>query len=154
MAGTKTASSQQNGVTNRALFTFTTTAATAAATIFNVGFQPTHIVVADLTNLAEYEWFEGMAADSYIKTITAGTRSQPSSAGVAVATPTTGITVAAADNLVGFSNDGSLASVVSAAAASTTLGNPPIGTSLGAGAVRFGTGMVPASSTLYIMMEG
>ena len=153
MAGTRTAGSQQMGITNRAVFSMVNTAATAAPTIFNVGFQPTHIVVADLTNLAEYEWYEGMAADSYIKTITAGTRSQPSSAGVLVATPSTSITVAAADNLVGFSNDGTLVSVVSATSALSTLGNPPIGTALGAGTVRLGTGMMIASATLYIIME-
>jgi hypothetical protein len=71
-----------------------------------------------------------------------------------VATSTSGITVVAGDNLVGFSSDGSLVSVVATSAALSTLNNPPSGTVLGAGTVRFGTAMVPASATLYIMMEG
>jgi len=154
MAGTRTAGSQQMGVPNLAHFTFTTTAATAAPTIFNVGFQPSHIVVADLTNLAEYEWFEGMPANHFIRTVTAGTRSHPTSGGVLVAASGTNIVVASGDVLVGFSNDGSLVSVNAATPAASTLGNPPIGESLGVGTVRLGVTMVPASATLYIMMEG
>ena len=46
------------------------------------GFKPSHILLTNSDGLARLEWFEGMADDSGIKTVTAGTISEITSGGI------------------------------------------------------------------------
>jgi hypothetical protein len=43
-------------------------------TVVNVGFTPRYIQWCDVTSRIQIEWFEGMAANTCIKTAAAGTR--------------------------------------------------------------------------------
>lgn len=54
---------------------FGATAITAAdSVVITVGFKPRRVRWVNLTDRVEGEWFEGMAADSCLKTIANGTR--------------------------------------------------------------------------------
>lgn len=54
---------------------FDATAITAAdSVIVSVGFTPKYIVWENVTDRIKNEWYEGMAADSAINTVAAGTR--------------------------------------------------------------------------------
>lgn len=54
---------------------FDATAITAADHVLvTLGFTPTYIVWENVTDRIKGEWYEGMAADSCIKTVAAGTR--------------------------------------------------------------------------------
>lgn len=49
-----------------------------------VGFQPTRIVLFNETTAAKTEWWTGMTAADYIKTVTAGTQTYETSGGPVV----------------------------------------------------------------------
>lgn len=54
---------------------FDATAITAAdEVVVTLGFTPTYIVWENVTDRIKGEWYEGMAANSCIKTVAAGTR--------------------------------------------------------------------------------
>lgn len=90
---------RNEGITSRAIQYFTTDAVAAAATTFNFGFVPAHVRFINLTDRIEDEWFAGMAADSALHTIAAGTRTLATSGG---------ITVAAAGNAAGTVSAGDI----------------------------------------------
>lgn len=60
-------------------------ATNAVLTIEQVGFRPKHVKVFNATSLAELEWWDALADDSGVKTVAAGTRTNPSADGI---TPT------------------------------------------------------------------
>ncbi len=83
--GIATSSVARNeGITSRAINYFTTDAGAAAATTFNFGFVPDRVRFVNLTDRIEDEWFAGMAADSALHTIAAGTRTLAGSGGITV----------------------------------------------------------------------
>lgn len=43
-------------------------------TVFNVGFNPRYVRFENITDRVGIEWFKGMAANSCLKTVAAGTR--------------------------------------------------------------------------------
>ena len=54
---------------------FDATAITAAdSTLVNLGFTPKYVVWENVTDRVKIEWYEGMAANTSIKTVAAGTR--------------------------------------------------------------------------------
>ena len=59
-------------------------AATPAAISLTVGFTPRVVRVTNATTRVMNEWFDGMAADSAIKTVAAGTRTLETSGGITV----------------------------------------------------------------------
>src|SRR3990167_2378448 len=69
---------------------------TVAAFTITTGFQPRYVRVVNVTSGDEYEWFEGMAAASAYKRVTAGDATIPT---------TLGITVSASGFTVGLDTD-------------------------------------------------
>lgn len=67
--------SKSNGVTQRAVATLVTSAASATDQTLNFGFVPRKVTVINLTDRITHEWYEGMAAASALMTIANGTRS-------------------------------------------------------------------------------
>ena len=54
---------------------FDATAITATdSTLVNLGFTPKYVVWENVTDRVKIEWYEGMAANTSIKTVAAGTR--------------------------------------------------------------------------------
>ena len=60
--------------TGRIVFDATAIVATDFVVVF-LGFTPKYIVWENLTDSVRNEWYEGMAADSAVNTVIAGTRS-------------------------------------------------------------------------------
>lgn len=83
MAVTSTQSMNPGSVANIAVGRYLTSSTAAAITI-TCGFQPRIVVVRNVTSGDTYEWYEGMAADSAFKSVTAGTNSILTSLGVTV----------------------------------------------------------------------
>jgi hypothetical protein len=73
---------------------FLDSAATPAALAPSIGFKPRYVQVVNLTDRITFEWYEGMAADSMIQTVAAGTRTLVTSAAITVSDA--GFTLAAA----------------------------------------------------------
>lgn len=71
MAITSTQSSHQ--VRNYAVGRYLDTGTVAAFSI-TCGFKPRYVKVVNVTSRDQMEWYEGMADDSGIKTVAAGTR--------------------------------------------------------------------------------
>lgn len=98
---TTSSQSNSNSVANMAVGTVVADATTAADEVFTVGFNPRHIVFVDRTNRIMLEWWEGMAANSAIRTVAAGTRTLDVSSGITIGTALLGtlgqFTVKAAD---------------------------------------------------------
>lgn len=85
--GIATSSTARNeGITSRVIQYFTTDATAAATTVFNFGFVPDHVRFINLTDRIQDEWFAGMAADSALHTVAAGTVTLATSGGITVAT--------------------------------------------------------------------
>lgn len=101
MALTTNLVSESAGVVNYANGQVVTDAGAAADTTFNPGFVPRYIKWVDRTNRIMLEWWEGMAANSAIRTVAAGTRTLDVSSGITVGTSALGtatqFTVKAAD---------------------------------------------------------
>lgn len=71
---------------------FDATAITAADyALFSVGFTPKYVAFENVTDRIKVEWYEGMAADTCIKTAAAGTRT--------LETTNLGITICDADGV-------------------------------------------------------
>ena len=64
-----------------------TTDTSSAASSVTLGFVPRKVEVLDSTNANKYEWNDQMAAASMFKTVTAGTFTYVSSAGITVTGP-------------------------------------------------------------------
>jgi hypothetical protein len=73
MAITKNYSDSNGGDFQRATGRFLNDA-TAVAVSIELGFKPRYFVWENLTDRIKYEWFEGMASGTTIKTVAAGTR--------------------------------------------------------------------------------
>lgn len=69
-------------------------AATPAAATITCGFKPRCVRWHNLTDRISEEWFEGMAADSSLHTVAAGTRTLAASGALTISA--SGFTVAAA----------------------------------------------------------
>jgi hypothetical protein len=76
IAYTKTENpSQSNGQLSVGQIVFPATVIVATDFIeVDVGFRPKHVVFSNTTDRVEGEYFEGMAANTCIKTVAAGTR--------------------------------------------------------------------------------
>lgn len=84
MAQTSTQSNVPATANNVAVGRFLDTG-TVANTFITTGFKPRYVKVMNTTSLDSEEWFEGMAADSAVKQVTAGTSSLITSNGITVA---------------------------------------------------------------------
>jgi len=81
-------------VRNQTIGQVTSDAGAAADTLFVTGYRPRVVRFINLTDRSTIEWFEGMADDSAILTVAAGTRTLVTSSGV---TPSaSGFTIKAA----------------------------------------------------------
>jgi hypothetical protein len=78
--------SRSENVLSRAVQYFTTDSATAADTVFNFGFVPDRVRFINLTDRIQDEWFAGMAADTALHTVAAGTVTLATSGGITVNT--------------------------------------------------------------------
>lgn len=74
---------------NRAIGSFKDTG-TVKKSVVKLGFVPRHVKLIDATNRISYEWYEGMAADSAIKQVAAGTTTLETSNGITVGALNTG----------------------------------------------------------------
>lgn len=86
--------SQADGVERYAVGRYLDDAATPAAASITLGFKPRCVRWHNLTDRISEEWFEGMAADSALHTVAAGTRTLATSGAVTVSA--SGFTIAAA----------------------------------------------------------
>lgn len=68
-----------------------TVAATPAAVTVTLGWQPAYVKAININDVAEFEYFEGMADDSAVKHVTAGDMTIETSDMITVAT--TGFTI-------------------------------------------------------------
>lgn len=68
-------------------------AATPAAASLTTGFVPRAVKWLNLTDRIQYEWYEGMAADTTLKTVANGTRSLETTDGITVSSTTGVITI-------------------------------------------------------------
>lgn len=59
---------------------------TILATAINLGFVPRYVRLENLTDGDGWEWFEGMAADSALRTVAAGTKSLITSSAISTGT--------------------------------------------------------------------
>lgn len=83
-------------VRNQSLGQVTTDAGAAADTTFTVGYAPRIVRFINLTDRITLEWYEGMAADSAIQTVAAGTRTLITTAGITANATLNGFSVKAA----------------------------------------------------------
>lgn len=100
MALTTNTQTNANSVVNDAVGQVVTDGGAAADTAIPLGFVPRYVKWVNRTNLTQLEWFEGMAANSAIRTVAAGTRTLDVAAGITVSAPSSGaltFTVKAAD---------------------------------------------------------
>lgn len=88
---------QAMGIVNHAVIRAVTDASAAAATTFDFGFAPRVVRIHNLTDRISHEWFEGMADNSALKTVAAGTRTLEAAEG-----PTMGTQAAGTGNSVTF----------------------------------------------------
>lgn len=74
------------GLVNQTTGVAVTTAAAASNTTFNTGFTPRIVRWQNATDRIMHEWYDGMAADSAIKTAANGTRTLETTNGITVGT--------------------------------------------------------------------
>jgi hypothetical protein len=84
MALTTNIVTQAESITNLAVGQVVTDAGAAADTTFPIGFTPRYVCFDNLTDRIKLEWYEGMAANSAIRTVAAGTRTLDVSSGLTV----------------------------------------------------------------------
>ena len=85
MAIATTVVTQTNGVYNKYINYFSTSAAAAAATTFSgIGFKPRKVTLINLTDRISDVWYEGMAAASSYHSVAAGANTLETSNGVTV----------------------------------------------------------------------
>lgn len=91
MAITRSQSKNPASVAQIAIGRFLDTAGTPDAAVLVPGFLPRYFRWVNLTDRIEYEWYEGMAADTTLKTVAAGTRTLETTDGITVAA--SGVTI-------------------------------------------------------------
>lgn len=84
-----------NAVENRNLTTasYMDDAATPDAAVLKLGFKPRYVRVDNVTDRIMFEWYEGMASGTAVKTVAAGTRTLETTGGVTVTGDTIGFVV-------------------------------------------------------------
>jgi len=90
MAITSTQTKAPASVFNKAQGSYLDSAGTPAAATITVGFLPRYFAWHSTTGRISYEWFEGMAAGTSLKTVANGTRTLDT-ADVAISVAATGI---------------------------------------------------------------
>lgn len=75
---------QAQPIVNKAQGRFLDDVAVPAAAVVAVGFAARKVTWINLTDRITLEWYEGMAADSAVKTVAAGTRTLEVAAGITV----------------------------------------------------------------------
>ena len=97
MAITSTQSKAPASIINKAQGSYLDDAGTPAAASLTVGFIPRYVAWHSTTGRISYEWFEGMAAGTTLKTVANGTRTlDTADAAISVSATTGVITIAAA----------------------------------------------------------
>ena len=84
MALTTNNQNNAGGISNYASGEVVTDSGTAVNTSFAIGFTPRYILWLNQTNRVRLEWFEGMAANTAIRTVAAGTVTLDTSSGITV----------------------------------------------------------------------
>jgi hypothetical protein len=84
MALTTNTLSQAESIANLTVGQVVTDAGAAADTTFPIGFTPRYVCFENLTDRIKLEWYEGMAANSAIRTVAAGTRTLDVSSGLTI----------------------------------------------------------------------
>lgn len=101
MALSTNTQSNSRGIHNRAQGVVVTDGGAAADTTFTCGFAPRYIAFHNATDRISLEWFDGMASNSAIRTVAAGTRTLDVSSGITPGTAAAGtagqFTIKAAD---------------------------------------------------------
>jgi hypothetical protein len=107
MALTTNSQTQAGGIIDLSVGQVVTDAGGAVDTTITVGFTPRYIEWVDRTNRITLQWYEGMAANSAVRTVAAGTRTLDVGSGITVNAPTsalgTSFTIKAADIAVSSS---------------------------------------------------
>ena len=90
MALTTNTQTQSGGVVNHSVGQIVTDGGAAADTAIVLGFVPRYIQFVNQTDRIMLEWYEGMASNSAIRTVAAGTRTLDVTNGIAVCLPSSG----------------------------------------------------------------
>jgi hypothetical protein len=91
MALTTNVATQSGGVCNVAIGNVVNDASVLVADpSFNCGFVPRYVKWQDRTNRISLEWYEGLAQNSAIRQVAAGTGTLDVAAGITVGTPAAG----------------------------------------------------------------
>jgi hypothetical protein len=64
--------------------------ATGEDVIIPLGMLPTHIVIVDVTDNIQWDWYRGLAATNTIKTVAAGTRTIDTNSAIVITTDLAG----------------------------------------------------------------
>lgn len=91
MAITSTQSKAPASVHNKAQGSYLDSAASPAAATITPGFLPRYFAWHSTTGRISYEWFEGMAAGTTLKTVAAGTRTLDTADAAITVNATTGV---------------------------------------------------------------
>jgi len=90
-----------SSISNVAVGQVVTDAGGAVDTVFTCGFQPRYVKWVNRTDSIQLEYFEGMAANSAVRTVAVGTRTLDVSSGITLGSPSLGtggqFTIKAAD---------------------------------------------------------
>jgi len=101
MTATVASQTQAASIVNKAVLAITTDGVAAVDNTFGVGFAPRFVQWVDRTNRITLEWYEGMAQNSAIRTVAAGTRTLDVTNGITLGTAALGtlgqITIKATD---------------------------------------------------------
>lgn len=101
MAQTVTATSKSMGITEFSSGSFT---GDGGITTINLGFKPRYVKVFNATGVIVWEKFEGMAANTTIKTVTAGTTTTDTTSAILINSDgTVSISAAASVNAAAIS---------------------------------------------------
>lgn len=84
MARTETLK-QNDGLVRRRSGSILDDAASPAAAAIALGFKPMQITVVNVTDRIQFEWYDGMASNSSVQTVAAGTRTLEAASGPTVA---------------------------------------------------------------------
>ncbi len=90
-----TQSGKDTFIVRHATGSFMDDAATPAAATITLGFQPRYVCLENVTDRIKYEWFDGNANGTTLKTVAAGTRTLDT-ADAAVSVVANGFTIGAA----------------------------------------------------------
>jgi hypothetical protein len=76
--------SQSSGVVNKGMARLVADAVAAVDQVHNFGFVPRYVKFVNITDRITLEWYEGMAANSAIRTVAAGTQTLDVASGITV----------------------------------------------------------------------